>query len=82
MRTTLDIDADVLAAVTALASDEGGSAGAVLSPLARQALLGNNKAEVPATRAPATVGGFRPFLSRGVLVSNEAVNALRDAEGI
>jgi hypothetical protein len=28
------------------------------------------------------VGGFRPLPARGVLVSNEQVNALRETEGI
>jgi len=83
MRTTLEIDDDVLATAKELARRERSSAGSVLSRLARQALTG---AEASATRArpgrPRAVGGFEPFASRGVVVSNDQVNALRDAEGI
>ena len=38
MRTTLDIDDDILQAVKELASNRGATAGRVLSELARQAL--------------------------------------------
>ena len=59
MRTTLDIDDDVLQAAKDLAR--------------RQQIT----AEVTVNAA-----GFRPLPSRGVLVSNELVNALRDREGV
>ncbi len=68
-----------------LARRERSSAGSVLSRLARQALVGSGhvgaRQRLAARRARA-VGGFRPFESRGVVVSNDAVNALRDAEGV
>ena len=82
MRTTLDIDDDVLAAVEDLARQQGRSAGEVVSLLLRRALTGG--AAPPArgrARGPAPVAGFRPFAPRCVPVTNEAVNALRDAEG-
>lgn len=41
MRTTLDIDEDVLAAARALARDHGRSIGAVVSDLARKGLRPN-----------------------------------------
>ena len=80
MRTTLDIDDDVLAAAKELSRLQSLSAGKVLSQLARQSLAG---AKVTSPRRPATgVAGFRPFESRGKVVTNEIIDALRDAEGI
>lgn len=84
MRTTLDIEDDVLAAAKELARRERKSAGAVISELARRSLTG-----APAARSPggsrakqAVVAGFRPFPARGKVVSDDVVNALRDAEGV
>ena len=48
MRTTLDIDDDVMAAARELAREEGSSIGAVVSDLARRAGAGAGRA---ATRA-------------------------------
>ena len=83
MRTTLDIDDDILEAAKAVARRERSSAGAVVSRWARQALLG---APPRATGVhgvdPPTATGFRPFAPRGVVVTDEAVEALRDAEGV
>jgi hypothetical protein len=47
MRTTLDVDDDVLQAVKELAANRGTTAGRVLSDLARKALL---PAELPEIR--------------------------------
>jgi hypothetical protein len=83
MRTTLEIDDDILATAKELARRERSSAGSVLSRLARQALVGKETPEAaPRSRRARAVGGFLPFESRGVVVSNDAVNALRDAEGV
>ena len=83
MRTTLDIDDDVLLAAKTLAQRERCSAGAVVSRLARQALTGTVPGGAPATTASAeTVAGFRPFPSRGVVVTNQQIDALRDIEGV
>lgn len=80
MRTTLDIDDDILAAAKELARSQHVSAGRVISQLLRQALSGCRPDEGAA--APAGVAGFRPFASRGEVVSNDQVNALRDIEGV
>ena len=84
MRTTLDIDDDVLIAVKELARAERLSGGKILSRLARQALTGG--ALTPARADPQSAvlaGGFRPFARRGtVTVSNEDIERLRDAEGV
>ncbi|MFM1988894.1 MAG: hypothetical protein RJA99_1851 [Pseudomonadota bacterium] len=78
MRTTLDIDDDVLAAAKDLARAQGRSAGAVVSSLLRQALSGPGE---PARRGKA-VAGFRPFPADGRIVTGAQVDTLRDAEGL
>jgi hypothetical protein len=80
MRTTLDIEDDVLAAAKELAQRQGVSAGKVVSRLLRSALTG----EAPAMRSDvAVVAGFRPFAANNQhLVSNEQIDQLRDLEGI
>ena len=83
MRTTLDIDDDLLAAAKEMARNEGATAGQVVSRLLRDSLTG--AASVPRrtrTRA-AAAAGFEPFAARrGVVTTNEQGNALRDAEGV
>ena len=81
MRTTLDIDDDVLAAAKELSRQQGVPAGAVVSMLLRQALIGSARPAATA-RGRAAVAGFRPFASRGKAVTNDAINGLRDTEGI
>ena len=80
MRTTLDIEDDVLAAAKELAHRQGVSAGKVVSSLLRSALTGK-----PPTQpsGAAVVAGFRPFAaSDQQLVSNEQIDLLRDLEGL
>jgi hypothetical protein len=79
MRTTLDIDDDVLLAAKELAKRQRSTAGEVLSGLARQGLLA--PASSPAL-SPASFFGFRPFSSRGAPVSDETIDRLRDEAGI
>jgi len=80
MRTTLDIDDDLLQAAKELARHEGASAGAVVSRLLRQALTG---AGATPAKQPKAVGGFLPFPARpGVVTTTEQVRALMDSEGI
>lgn len=82
MRTTLDIDADLVAAAKELARREGSTAGAVVSRLLRRALTGLDAPAAP-VRAARSVAGFRPFAARpGVVATNEQVDALREAEGV
>jgi hypothetical protein len=83
MRTTLDIDDDLLAAAKELARREGATAGQVVSRLLRHSLTGL-QANSPAARAkPKSVAGFTPFPPRsGVVATNEQVDRLRDAEGL
>lgn len=81
MRTTIDIDDDVLDAAKELSRRQHLSAGKVVSQLLRLALSGQAPGSA-AQAAAATVAGFRPFAARGVVVSDDQVNALRDAEGV
>ncbi|MDX1605746.1 MAG: hypothetical protein R3202_06105 [Candidatus Competibacterales bacterium] len=78
MRTTLDIDDELLAAAREIARRERQSLGQVISRLAREALAGTHRADDPAPRG---AGGFRPFPSRGTPVTNEAIDQLRDEAG-
>ena len=74
MRTTLDIDDDILEAAKSLARQSDRTAGAVLSELARRALT-----SLPPKPARG-VGGFVPFESRGGVVTNEHIDRLRDQD--
>ena len=81
MRTTLNIDDDVLIAVREVAARESKSAGAVVSSLLRQ-LLAHGGPMTPASQAePAPEFGFRPFPKRGGVVTNELVDRLREETG-
>ena len=76
MRTTLDIDDDVLQAAKERAKREGKTAGAIVSELARRALTaGPSAAALPTAKS---VHGFRAFPKRGGLVTNELIDKLRD----
>ena len=84
MRTTLDIDEDVLAAAKELARRQRLSTGRVVSRLLRQGLTDQGLPGVTANQPAASVApvtGFRPFpVAR--LVTNDQVNALRETEGV
>jgi len=74
MKTTLDIADDVLLAVEERARRENKTAGEVVSELLRQALTALQPSGV---REPEAVHGFRPFASRGGIVTNELIDRLR-----
>jgi hypothetical protein len=76
MRTTLDIDDDVLSAAKERARQERKTAGAVISELARRALTAAPPART--SREPTAVYGIRPFAKRGGIVTNELIDKLRD----
>jgi hypothetical protein len=80
MRTTLDIEGDVLAAVKDLARREGRTAGEILSMLARRALTSHDPGGDAARDLPAH--GFRPFPAGPTLVTNDVIADLRDRDGI
>ena len=76
MRTTLDIDDDVLRAAKELAQREGRTAGEVLSELARRGLTSPGERK----RRPAIRGGVPVLPSRGEIITLEHVQRIRDEE--
>lgn len=82
MRTTLDIDEDVLNAAKEIARQERQSAGQVVSRLLRGVLTGYAGGNQLETSTVVTVLGFRPFNPGGKIVTNDQINALREAEDI
>jgi hypothetical protein len=77
MRTTLDIEDDVLEAAKELARSQGGTAGRVISDLARRGL------NAPETKRRSVVRGGVPVLpSRGEIVTLEHVQKIQDEEGV
>lgn len=79
MRTTLDIEDDVLQAAKELASREGSTAGRVISVLARRGLVAPEAKAEPLQR---TRGGVPLLPSRGEVVTLEHVRQLMDQEGM
>ncbi len=81
MRTTLDIDDDVLLAAKEHAARERKSLGAVVSALARESLR-----RPPAARARRgtgrTGGRFAVLPARDEVITLEHVRGLQDAEGV
>lgn len=80
MRTTLDIEDDVLQAAKELASRERSTAGAVLSRLAREGLIrqASRAAGKQTMRNGVPVFSARP----GEIVTLEHVQKLMDEEGL
>lgn len=74
MRTTLDIDDDILQAAKEIAANRRTTAGKVLSDLARQAL---EPRETPEVRNGVPVLPARPGAPK---ITMELVNRLRDEE--
>ena len=81
MRTTPDIDDKVLSAAREIARREHRTAGAVISDLVRRALTQPGQ-EHRADSEPNPFFGFRPLAANGRVVSNEAVERLREEEGL
>ena len=79
VRTTLDIDDDVLAAAKERARKEKISTGAALTQLARAGL---SRASSSARRGRKSPLGIVPLASRGEVITNEHVNRLRDESGV
>jgi len=78
MRTTLDIAEDVLLAAKALGKQQHKSAGQVLSELARKGLAVSNG--TPDLNSEEEFLGFRPLPARGVIVTSELIERLREDE--
>ena len=82
MRTTLDIDDDVLLAAKAAARRDKRSIGDVISELARRALTTAPAGPAGQRRGSHHAGlaklGIEPLPHRGGVVTNEIINQLRD----
>lgn len=76
MRTTLNIDDDVLRAVKEIAKLRGSTAGAILSELARAGLERERPARAPEVRNGVPLLPTRPGVG---IVSPEAVRSLEDS---
>jgi hypothetical protein len=79
MRTTLDIDDDVLQAAKELAQRHKKTTGEMLSALARKGLA-CPEPDSASSSNPSFLG-FKPFPHRGAVVTNELINKIRVAEG-
>ena len=82
MRTTLDIDDDMLVAAKELARQQKTSAGLVVSQLLRKVLTGQAGNTNDVRGKKKSVTGFRPFPAGKVVVTNDTVNRLRETEGL
>jgi len=79
MRTTLDIEDDVLQAAKELAQRKGGTAGQVISDLARRGLA----SPLAGRKNRSGLRGGVPVLpSRGEIVTLEHVQKIQDEEGV
>jgi predicted transcriptional regulator len=79
MRTTIDIDDDVLLAAKELARASNRTAGALISELARKSLTASAQRSI----ATKTTFGIAPFAAKaGKPVSTAEVLALQDDEGL
>lgn len=76
MRTTLDLDDDVLTAAKAIARREHRTAGQVVSDLARRSLTAQRSTPQDEFL------GFRPLPVDGTVVTDDEVNHLRDELGV
>ena len=74
----MDIAEDVLIAAKALGRQEHKSAGQVLSELARKGLAASNGASD--LTSDEEFLGFRPLPARGVVVTSELIEKLREEE--
>ena len=86
MRTTLDIDSDILDAAKALARSAHTTSGRVISDVMRRAIaVGLAHPDTPTplhtAQQPEPVYGFVPLTSGGKIVTNDMVRALRDELG-
>ena len=82
MRITIDIEDDILTIVKKLARKKRVAQGKIISDLARESIIRRRLLEDKEEAENTGICGFRPFPSRGVIITNEQVNRLRDQEGI
>ena len=81
MRTTLDIDVDILAAAKEIAAQEKSTAGRVLSQLARKGLTSSPALALERSKLSIR-NGVPVFQPSGHVLTNQAISELMDEEGI
>jgi hypothetical protein len=79
MRTTIDIEDDILQAARELSQRENRTIGQVISDLARRGLAAPR---LTAKTRQVTRGGVPLLPSRGEIITLEHVQRLRDEEGV
>lgn len=82
MRTTLDIDQDVLETAKEIARKERRSAGSVISDFARRGFYAGESSVSADTEAYGEKNGVPVLPPTGVLVSEASIRAIRDEEGV
>lgn len=82
MRTTIDVDEDVLAAAKELARKQRVSIGKIVSGLLREALCGGYSHAAARCDESAGVGGFRPFPAQGRVVTDDLIEQISDIEAV
>jgi hypothetical protein len=82
MRTTIDIEDDVLAATKEMARRQHVSAGHLVSRLLREAMSGVSGQISASRKEVQAVAGFQPFAAQGILINDAQIDALRDIEGV
>jgi len=82
MRTTLDIDPDVLETAREIARKEKKTAGAVISSLARRGFYGSESSVFASTEPSRLLNGVPVLPPTGSLVSESSIRKIRDTEGI
>ncbi|MGA2843471.1 MAG: antitoxin [Steroidobacteraceae bacterium] len=80
MRTTLDIDDDVLVAAKELAKAQNSTAGEVISDLVRKALTvaGGSEGNAAAPHGLLYKDGWYVLPSRGAVVTNELIDKIQE----
>ena len=79
MRTTINLEPDVLAAARDIARTEKISVGKVISHWVRNVST-QSAGNAPAAALPASATGFQLFPVRGAIVTDELIDRLRNAE--
>lgn len=82
MRTTIDIDPDVLETAKDIARKERRSTGAVISDFARRGFYGADTSASEKQDSYLERNGVPVLPPTGTLVSDASIRRIRDAEGI
>jgi hypothetical protein len=82
MRTTIDIDEDVLETAKEIARKEKRTAGAVISEFARRGFYGRGQVVAEASEPFTEENGVPVLAPTGSLVTEASIRKIRDTEGI